>query len=135
MIREGLILEWVVSAIGFGLFSTLNESSGLGKQIGYAILTGFGVGQNLRPCVSIQLIDFSNQSIGYLLNPLGLSDANVQSSLNQPEGFLGSFRDSGETEQIRSELIFAYRKGFPVTFIVGAGLAATATLIVFCLMP
>ena len=33
------------------------------------------------------------------------------------------------------ELIVAYREGFRVIFIVGAGLAATATLIVVCLMP
>ena len=45
------MLGWVVSAIGIGLFSTLNESSGLRKQIGYAILTGFEVGQILRPCI------------------------------------------------------------------------------------
>ena len=73
--------------------------------------------------------------ISYIPNPLSLSDANVQSLLNQPDEFLGSFRDSGETEKKCSELIVAYRKGFPVTVIVGAGLAATATLIVVCLMP
>lgn len=35
--------------MGLGLFSTLDENSGLGKQIGYAIITGFGVGQTLQP--------------------------------------------------------------------------------------
>ena len=59
----------------------------------------------------------------------------MQSLLNQPNEFLGSFRDSGEAEKIRRELIVAYREGFRVIFIVGAGLAATATLIVVCLMP
>ena len=38
----------IYRAIGLGLFSTLDESSGLGKQIGFAILTGFGVGQTLQ---------------------------------------------------------------------------------------
>ena len=40
-----------------------------------------------------------------------------------------------EAERIHSELIVAYRKGFRVVFIIGAGLAAVATLIVICLMP
>ncbi|KAF2674407.1 MFS general substrate transporter [Microthyrium microscopicum] len=47
--RESILLGWVVWAVGLGLFSTLDEHSGLGKQIGYAILTGFGVGQTLQP--------------------------------------------------------------------------------------
>lgn len=40
---------WILWAVGLGLFSTLDAQSGLGKQIGYAILTGFGVGQTLQP--------------------------------------------------------------------------------------
>jgi len=33
----------------------MDEHSGLGKQIGYAMLTGFGVGQTLQPSlVAIQ---------------------------------------------------------------------------------
>lgn len=34
-----------------GLFSTLDKDSGLGKQIGFALLTGFGLGQTLQPSV------------------------------------------------------------------------------------
>lgn len=42
-------------AVGLGLYSTLDGSAGLGKQVGYAILTGFGVGQTLQPSlVAIQ---------------------------------------------------------------------------------
>ncbi|KAF2257920.1 putative MFS drug transporter [Lojkania enalia] len=47
--RECILCGWAVWAIGLGLYSTLDESSGLGKQIGYGILTGFGVGQTLQP--------------------------------------------------------------------------------------
>jgi predicted MFS family arabinose efflux permease len=47
--RESILLGWVAWSIGLGLFSTLDETSGLGKQIGYAIITGFGVGQTLQP--------------------------------------------------------------------------------------
>jgi hypothetical protein len=53
--RENILAGWAVWAIGLGLFSTLDEHSGLGKQIGYAMLTGFGVGQTLQPSlVAIQ---------------------------------------------------------------------------------
>ena len=47
--RESIILGWAIWAVGLGLFSTLDEKSNLGKQIGYAMLTGFGVGQTLQP--------------------------------------------------------------------------------------
>ncbi len=47
--RESIIVGWAFWAVGLGLFSTVDEHSGLGKQIGYAILTGVGVGQTLQP--------------------------------------------------------------------------------------
>lgn len=53
--RESILFGWLLWAVGLGLFSTLDEHSGLGKQIGYALLTGFGVGQTLQPSlVAIQ---------------------------------------------------------------------------------
>ncbi|KAL1870382.1 hypothetical protein Plec18167_007516 [Paecilomyces lecythidis] len=53
--RENLLFGWVCWAVGLGLYSTLDSSSGLGKQVGYGILTGFGVGQTLQPSlVAIQ---------------------------------------------------------------------------------
>jgi MFS family permease len=47
--RECILFGWMIWAVGLGLFSTLDESSGLGKQIGYGILTGVGVGNTLQP--------------------------------------------------------------------------------------
>lgn len=47
--QESIIVGWAIWAIGLGLFSTLNEHSNLGSQIGFAILTGVGVGQTLQP--------------------------------------------------------------------------------------
>lgn len=42
-------------ALGLGLLGTLDENSGLAKQIGYSILTGVGVGQTFQPSlVAIQ---------------------------------------------------------------------------------
>lgn len=53
--RESILFGWLLWAVGLGLFSTLDEHSGLGKQIGYALLMGFGVGQTLQPSlVAIQ---------------------------------------------------------------------------------
>lgn len=53
--REIILVGWAVWAIGLGLFSTLDVNSGLGKQIGYGLLTGVGVGQTLQPSlVAIQ---------------------------------------------------------------------------------
>ncbi len=53
--REVILAGWAVWAIGLGLFSTLDEHSGLGKQVGYGLLMGLGVGQTLQPSlVAIQ---------------------------------------------------------------------------------
>ncbi|KAJ5579995.1 uncharacterized protein N7459_005980 [Penicillium hispanicum] len=47
--RECILFGWLVWAIGLGLFSTLDQTSGIGKQIGYGFLTGVGVGNTLQP--------------------------------------------------------------------------------------
>ncbi|PWN99155.1 multidrug resistance protein fnx1, partial [Tilletiopsis washingtonensis] len=47
--REILLVGWALWAVGLGLFSTLDSSSGLGKQIGYSLLAGVGVGATLQP--------------------------------------------------------------------------------------
>ncbi|KAL4889841.1 major facilitator superfamily domain-containing protein [Aspergillus ambiguus] len=49
--RECILFGWMIWAVGLGLFSTLDKSSGLGKQIGYGLLTGVGVGNTLQPAL------------------------------------------------------------------------------------
>jgi cyanate permease len=49
--RECVLFGWLAWAIGLGLMSTLNENSGLGKQVGYSLLIGVGVGNTLQPYV------------------------------------------------------------------------------------
>jgi hypothetical protein len=49
--RESILLGWLCWALGLGLLSTLSETSGRGKMIGYSILTGFGVGNTLQPAL------------------------------------------------------------------------------------
>lgn len=50
--RECILFGWLAWTIGLGLFSTLDTSSGIGKQVGYGILTGVGVGNTLQPLVN-----------------------------------------------------------------------------------
>lgn len=47
--RECILFGWLAWTAGLALFSTLDETSGLGKQVGYGILTGVGVGNTLQP--------------------------------------------------------------------------------------
>lgn len=49
--RECILFGWLCWAVGLGLMSTLNETSGVGKQIGYSLLIGVGVGNTLQPYV------------------------------------------------------------------------------------
>lgn len=50
--RECILFGWVCWAVGLGLMSTLDASTGVGKQIGYSLLIGVGVGNTLQPQVS-----------------------------------------------------------------------------------
>ena len=55
--RECILFGWAVWSIGLGLYSTLDEHSSVAKQVGYAILTGVGVGFTLQPAlVAIQSV-------------------------------------------------------------------------------
>lgn len=47
--RECILFGWVCWAAGLGLMSTLDQDTGIGKQIGYSLLIGVGVGNTLQP--------------------------------------------------------------------------------------
>ena len=47
--RECILLGWLCWAVGLGLMSTLDAHADLGKQIGYSLLVGVGVGNTLQP--------------------------------------------------------------------------------------
>ena len=58
----GYYLPWIVAcglltAISCGLVSTLSDSSGSGKWIGYQIIMGFGRG------IGFQMVRFSNSTL------------------------------------------------------------------------
>jgi hypothetical protein len=64
--RESILFGWIVWAVGLGLLSTLDKHSGLGKQIGYGILTGVGVGNTLQPYVSARNHQFGHLAYLYI---------------------------------------------------------------------
>jgi hypothetical protein len=159
--RESILIGWATWAIGIGLFSTLDESDGLGKQIGYAILTGFGVGQTLQPSLiaiqaGVQRCDMAvvtatrnfvrnlggtlglaisgtiiNNIIRSSISGFGLSEAAIQGVLDQPETALESLSN----QQVRAALVPAYQRGFRIVFLVCAALATLSTVLAFWLMP
>ncbi|KAI0015957.1 MFS general substrate transporter [Xylariomycetidae sp. FL0641] len=162
--RESILFGWLAWAVGLGLMSTLDEHSGVGKQIGYSIIIGVGVGNTLQPAlIAIQagverrdmavVTSFRNfvrnlgatlglAICGTLLNnivahslvSLALNGDAVKSLLQDPQTFLASL-PADEAESIRNALIPAYRNAFKVIFILGASLAAFAFVIALLMMP
>ncbi|KGQ01189.1 hypothetical protein PAAG_12134 [Paracoccidioides lutzii Pb01] len=162
--RECILLGWVIWAIGLGLYSTLDSSSGLGKQIGYGLLTGAGVGNTLQPAlIAIQagverremavVTSFRNflrnlggtlgiTTAGVILHnvlvssfsSLNLTDSEARRLLRSPDTYLSTLSES-EASRVRSILIPSYQKGFRIIFLIGAGTAALAFFLAIFLIP
>jgi hypothetical protein len=47
--QELILSGWAMWSIGLGLLATLSPHADIGKQIGYTLLTGIGVGQTFQP--------------------------------------------------------------------------------------
>ncbi|KAI5820104.1 major facilitator superfamily domain-containing protein [Pyronema omphalodes] len=159
--RESILCGWIIWAIGLGLFSTLDENSGLAKQIGYAVLTGFGVGQTLQPSlIAIQAgVDRRDMAVitatrnfvrnlggtlglaiyGTILNntlksklsPLGYNNEAIAKILDNPVEVLNGI-DGDELKKLALE---GYQRGFKNVFLTGTGLSLFALVIAFFLMP
>ncbi|KAF7167624.1 hypothetical protein CNMCM5623_000897 [Aspergillus felis] len=162
--RECILFGWMIWAVGLGLFSTLDQSSGLGKQIGYGILTGVGVGNTLQPAlIAIQagverremavVTSFRNfvRNLGGTLglavagtiinnllsssiSSLGFTPSETRSFLSSPKNFLSSL-PADEAERVRALVVPAYQRGFRIIFVIGGALAAFAFCLAFVLMP
>lgn len=68
------------------------------------------------------------------LSLLEIGDDASETLLGNPQSYLDTVSE-GEADRIRMLLIPAYKKGFRVIFIVGAGLCAVAFVIAFFMMP
>ncbi|KAM6516125.1 hypothetical protein FALCPG4_014309 [Fusarium falciforme] len=162
--RECILFGWLCWAVGLGLMSTLDENTGVGKQIGYSILIGVGVGNTLQPALiatqaGVERRDMAvvtsfrnfvrnlgatlglavcgtvlNNIIANSLSVLDLDSKESKTLIGNPQAFLDTV-SSSEAEMIRSVLIPAYRKGFRVIFLIGASVAALAFVLAFMLMP
>ncbi|RSM02273.1 hypothetical protein CDV31_010993 [Fusarium ambrosium] len=162
--RECILFGWLCWAVGLGLMSTLDEHTGVGKQIGYSILIGVGVGNTLQPALiatqaGVERRDMAvvtsfrnfvrnlgatlglavcgtvlNNILANSLSALDLDSKDTKTLLGNPQTFLDTV-SSSEAERIRSVLIPAYRKGFRVIFLIGASVAALAFVLAFVLMP
>ncbi|CEJ82362.1 Putative MFS general substrate transporter [[Torrubiella] hemipterigena] len=162
--RECILFGWVCWAVGLGLMSTLDENSGVGKQVGYAILIGVGVGNTLQPAlIAIQagverrdmavVTSFRNfirnvgatiglAISGSIINNIvanAFSSAGVDPVLGKkittnPESYFASVSPE-EADHMRGIIIPAYRKGFRTIFLVGASLASFAFVVAFFMIP
>jgi hypothetical protein len=154
---------WAIWAIGLGLISTLDSPS-LGKQIGYGLLAGLGLGNTLQPSlIAVQAgVERKHMAVvtstrnfirnlggtlglaisGTLINnavrsslvPYGLSRSEIQLLLDSPD----MFREAAGQELadlVRAALASAYQQGFRLVFIVGAVLNAIAFIAAWFLMP
>ncbi|KAJ4992365.1 MFS drug transporter [Stagonosporopsis vannaccii] len=161
--RECLLVGWAIWAVGLGLISTLDAPS-LGKQIGYGLLAGVGLGNTLQPSlIAVQagverkqmaiVTSFRNfirnlggtlglaisgtiinNAVRATLTPFGLSRPEIQLLLDSPDRFKETAGDQ-RTEMLRLALSSAYQKGFRIVFIVGAVLNALAFVAAWFLMP
>ncbi|KAF7289343.1 Efflux pump FUS6 [Mycena indigotica] len=159
--RELILAGWAIWAIGLGLMATLTERSTLAQQIGYALLTGIGVGQTFQPSlVAVQgaldrkdmavvtaMRSFARNIGGTLglattgtivnsvleshLNRLNISPQLRRDILDNPV----SARTSGHlAPDVLSQVVVGYHAGFRITFIILATMAAISFFVALTLM-
>ncbi|KAF7327302.1 Efflux pump FUS6 [Mycena kentingensis (nom. inval.)] len=159
--RELILSGWAIWAVGLGLMATLNERSNLGQQLGFALLTGIGVGQTFQPSlVAIQgaldrkdmavvtaMRSFARNIGGTLglaitgsvvngilqahLEHVDITPALRREILDNPV----LARTSGKlSPAIMAQVIAGYHAGFRATFIILASLAAASFFVALTLM-
>ncbi|CAG7565240.1 unnamed protein product [Fusarium equiseti] len=162
--RECILFGWLCWAVGLGLMSTLDENTGVGRQIGYSVLIGVGVGNTLQPALiatqaGVERRDMAvvtsfrnfvrnlgatlglavcgtvlNNVLAGSISSLDLRDHDTKTLLGNPQTFLDTVSPE-EAARIRSVLIPAYRQGFRIIFLIGASVASLAFVLAYTLMP
>jgi hypothetical protein len=77
---------------------------------------------------------FSNNVLAGSLSSLDIDSGTSDTLLRSPQSYLGTVSED-EADRIRNILAPAYRKGFRIIFLVGAGLCAFAFAVAFFMMP
>ncbi|KAJ7187820.1 MFS drug transporter [Mycena filopes] len=157
--RELILAGWAIWSVGLGLMATLNERSTLGQQLGYALLTGVGVGQTFQPSlVAVQgALERKDMAVvtamrsfarniggtiglaitGTIVNTilethvsrLDISPELRRSIIDNPVS-----ARAGLSPKVLSGVIAGYHEGFRTTFIILASLAAFAFFVALALM-
>ncbi|GJE91548.1 MFS drug transporter [Phanerochaete sordida] len=160
--RELILIGWAMWSIGLGLLATLKADSPIGKQIGYSILTGIGIGQTFQPSlVAVQgalerkdmaVVTAMRSFARNLGGTIGLAIAgtminnvlssrlhSLPSSIITPDQLKAIVNNPVDTatnlaEPLRDDVIDAYRQGFRDVFILLAVLAAFAFFVAAALL-
>ncbi|CAE6483487.1 unnamed protein product [Rhizoctonia solani] len=161
--RELLLSGWATWSIALGLFATLDASSSLGRQIGFGVFAGVGIGQTLQPSlVAVQAaVERKDMAVtttarSFLHNLGGVVGLTISGSIinnvlsNHLVKVLGSSISDEARKAILNDPISArhtldadtlatvidgYRLGFRTLFIVCASLTAFAFFATLSLMP
>ncbi|EKM52155.1 uncharacterized protein PHACADRAFT_262666 [Phanerochaete carnosa HHB-10118-sp] len=160
--REMILIGWAIWAVGLGLLATLKADSPVSRQIGYSILTGFGVGQTFQPSlIAVQgalerkdmaVVTAMRSFARNLGGTIGLAIAGTMinnvlssrlhalpSSIISPEQLRAIVNNPVETvyslsDPLRADVIDGYRQGFRDVFIVLASLAAFSFFVAAALL-
>ncbi|KAF8672813.1 mfs drug transporter [Rhizoctonia solani] len=161
--RELLLSGWAMWSIALGLFATLDENSSLGRQVGFSIFAGVGIGQTLQPSlVAVQAaVERKDMAVtttarSFLHNLGGVVGLTISGSIinnvlsNHIIKVLGPSLSDEARKAILNDPISArhtldaetlaividgYRLGFRTLFIVCASLTAFAFFTTLFLIP
>ncbi|CAE6472309.1 unnamed protein product [Rhizoctonia solani] len=161
--QEILLSGWAMWSIALGLFATLDASSSLGRQVGYSVFAGVGIGQTLQPSlIAVQAaVERKDMAVtttarSFLHNLGGVVGLTISGSIinnvlsNHLIKVLGASLSDEARKAILNDPISArrtldagtlatviegYRLGFRTLFIVCASLTAFAFFATLFLMP
>ncbi|KAK0536836.1 hypothetical protein OC842_001849 [Tilletia horrida] len=144
--REILMLGWAIWSIGMGLFATLGIKPDLGKQLGFGVLAGFGVGGTLQSAVPRNKMAVLTASRNYIRNlgaalGLAIAQTTIQSTIRaqlrwRDDLIQQALNDPSTLSPVQlADFRAAYLLGFCRLFYVLASLAVASFWAVFFFVP